>query len=138
MTALATIRVFGGYLLLLGVTGMLVPDVLLRALGMPASHDVWPRMAAMLVLNYGLLYVWIVRTRAVSILRYTIYARILVLGYLGAFVAVRLVQPIILVFGVADAAGGLWTLWALRRDECLARESGPEGTPAHLATPARP
>lgn len=119
MTPLTTIRVFGGYLLLLGVTGMLIPDALLRVLGMPASHDAWPRIASMLVLNYGLLYVWIVKTRALVILRYTVYARMLVLVYLGAFVAAGLVQPIILIFGVADAGGGLWTLWTLRRDERL-------------------
>ena len=124
MTALATIGIFGAYLLLLGITGMLVPDVLLKAIGMPASQDVWPRVAGMLVTNYGLLYVWIVQTRAMAILRYTVYARILVLFYLGAFVAAGLVQPIIVVFGAADAAGGLWTLWALRREERLA------GTPA--------
>jgi hypothetical protein len=116
VTPLTTIRVFGGYLLLLGAAGMLVPDALLRMLGMPVSHDAWPRIAAMLVLNYGLLYVWIVRTRAIAILPYTVFARILVLLYLGGFVAAGLVQPVILVFGIADAAGGLWTLWALRRD----------------------
>jgi hypothetical protein len=86
---------------------------------MPAAHDAWPRIASMLVLNYGLLYVWIVRTRAIGILRYTVFARILVLVYLTAFVAAGLVQPVILVFGLADAGGGLWTLWALRRAERL-------------------
>jgi hypothetical protein len=119
MTPLTTIRVFGGYLLLLGLAGMLIPDVLLRLLGMPASHDAWPRVAGMLVLNYGLLYVWIVKTRAINILPYTVFARILVLFYLGGFVIAGLIQPIILVFGIADAVGGLWTLWALRRDERL-------------------
>jgi hypothetical protein len=119
MTPLTTIRVFGGYLLLLGAAGMLVPDALLHLLGMPAAHDAWPRIASMLVLNYGLLYVWIVRTRAIGILRYTVFARILVLVYLTAFVAAGLVQPVILVFGLADAGGGLWTLWALRRAERL-------------------
>lgn len=117
MTALGTIRIFGAYLLLLGFTGMVAPDALLRAIGMPPSHDVWPRIAGMLVANYGLLYAWIVQTRAMVILRYTVYARILVLFYLASFVAAGLVQPIIVVFGAADAAGGLWTLWALRREE---------------------
>ena len=137
MTALTTIRVFGAYLLVLGAAGMLVPDALLHVLGMPPSHDVWPRVAAMLVLNYGLLYVWIVRTRALAIARYTVYARILVLGYLAGFVVAGLVQPIMLVFGVADAAGGLWTGWALHRDERLARGAARQGAPAHLATSAR-
>lgn len=130
MSALGTIRIFCGYLLLLGAGGMLVPNVLLRALGFPPTTEVWVRVAAMLVFNYGLLYIWIIRARAIAIIRYTIVARILVFFYLGAFALAGLAPARIMIFGVLDAAGGVWTWWALNRDARSAWSSEPARSPA--------
>jgi hypothetical protein len=136
MTARGTIKIFGAYLLLLGFSGMLIPNVLLRALGLPETTEVWVRVAAMLVANYGLLYVWIIRTRSTAIMWYTVFARILVFFYLAAFTFAGLTQPMIMIFGVLDGVGGLWTWWALHRDERAAASTAngrPHAPPAELA-----
>lgn len=117
MTAFDTMKVFGVYLVVLGATGMIAPNLVAGAIGLPSSHDVWSRVAAMLVFNLGLLYVWIIRTRATAMIRFTVVTRLLVLGFLIAFVMAGLAPINLIVFGVVDAAGGLWTEGALRRDE---------------------
>ena len=67
--------------------------------------------------NLGILYVWIIWTRSAAMIRYTVVTRILVLGFLSAFAIAGLATANIVVFGVVDALGAVWTEWALRRDE---------------------
>jgi hypothetical protein len=98
---------------------MLVPNLLLSAIGMPETHEVWGRVAAMLVFNLGILYGWIIWTRSTAMIRYTVVTRILVLCVLSAFALAGLAHANIVFFGVVDALGGLWTEWALRREARL-------------------
>jgi hypothetical protein len=45
----------------------------------------------------------------------TVYARALTLPFFILLVALRLTQPVLIVFGVIDLAGAIWTEVALRR-----------------------
>jgi len=130
MRATGTLTIFGAYLLALGFAGMLIPNVLLRALHMPETREVWVRIAGMLVSNFGVLYFWIVRTGSMEVARCTVLMRILACGYMTAFVVAGLVQPTLLIFAALDGAGGLWTEWALRRDA----RAGLSGTRDEVAT----
>jgi hypothetical protein len=121
MTAFGTLSVFCVYLFALGISGMLVPNQLLALIGMPPTDEVWGRVAAMLVFNLAILYVWIIRTRSTQMIGYTVVTRIIVFVVLTAFALAGLAPANIILFGALDAVGGLWTLWALRRDVLAGR-----------------
>jgi hypothetical protein len=75
----------------------------------------------MLVFNLAILYVWIIRTRSTQMIGYTVVTRIIVFVLLTAFALAGLAPANIILFGALDAVGGLWTLWALRRDVLAGR-----------------
>jgi hypothetical protein len=110
-----TIRIFGVYLLLLAITLLFVPNLLMQAVGAPLTTDVWVRITGMLV---GLLGFYYLRAASIGLsvfYHWSVQARLSVLGFLGAFVALGLAPPIFLVVGIIDAAGAVWTWLALRR-----------------------
>jgi hypothetical protein len=119
MTAFGTMKVFGAYLILLGVVGMLVPNLLTNVIGMPESRDVWGRVTGMLVFNLGILYGWIIWTRSTAMIRFTVVTRLFVLVCLSAFALAGLAHANIIGFGIVDALGALWTESALRREARL-------------------
>lgn len=116
MTVYGTLTVFCVYLFALGLGGMLVPDTMLRLVGMPPTQEVWGRVASLLVFNLALLYVWIIRTRSDAMIGFTVVTRQIVLVGLTLFVAAGFAPPNLIIFGVVDALGGLWTWTAWRRD----------------------
>ena len=125
MTAYGTLIVFCVYLFVIGIGGMLAPDMLADLVGMPHASDVWGRVAAMLVFNLGILYIWIIRTRSAAMISYTVFTRMVVLVVLTSFFLAKLAPVNIVIFGALDALGGLWTLWALKRDRRMGRLSVP-------------
>ncbi len=114
-TPAQTVRVFGGYLILLAATLIAVPNLLLEAFGMAPVTDVWIRVTGMLVGFLGLYYIRAAAAGLTSFFVWTVPVRISVLLFFGAFVLLHLAPPILLAFAIIDAAGGIWTWLALRR-----------------------
>lgn len=112
--AARSVLVFGCYLLVLGVGLVLAPGLLLAPFGFAPSTDVWVHVAGMLVVIIGGYYVVAARAQLQPLLRATIYARFGVLGCFVAFYALHWGPAALLLFGAVDAAGALWTAWALR------------------------
>ncbi len=121
VTVYDTLTVFSVYLFVLGIGGMLAPDLIIGAVGMVPTHEIWGRVAALLVFNLAILYVWIIRTRSAAMIGFTVVTRMIVLVVLTLFVLTGLAPTNIIAFGVVDALGGLWTLWALRLDARVGR-----------------
>jgi hypothetical protein len=55
----------------------------------------------------------------VPFFRATVGVRVFVLVSLGVLAALRVVPPILIVFGLIDAGGALWTHLALRQESAL-------------------
>ena len=111
-----SVAVFAGYLLLLGLSLVLGPNVLLQASRMAPTGEVWIRVVGMLVLLLAFYYWNAAHTELTSFFRWTVVARSSVPLFFLAFVAAGLASPMLILFGVVDLAGALWTALALRRD----------------------
>jgi hypothetical protein len=106
--------VFAFYLALLGATILLVPNVLLGLVGLPATTEVWVRVVGMLV-GILALYYWVAaRTEARGIMWASVLARFAVPACLTVFVVAGWVAWPIVCFGIVDGLAALWTWSALR------------------------
>ena len=119
-----TIKASCCYIIALGLALVLVPNLVMSAMRMPVTSDVWIRVVGVTVINIGVFFWVAAQTEAVALFRATLVIRPLVLVWFAAFVALGLVSPMLLVFGAVEAAGALWTWLALRADQR-------SGQPAH-------
>ena len=120
-----TIKASCCYIMALGLTLVLAPNLLLAVMRMPPTGEVWIRVLGMVVINLGTFFWVAARTEAVALFRATLYVRPLVLAWLAAFVLLGLAPPQLLVFGVIEAAGALWTWLALRADQRSGEPANP-------------
>jgi len=117
MSAVArTLIVFGWYLAGFGALLVFVPNLLLGIFGLPPTEEVWIRVVGVLVLVIAYFNLRLGREEFLPHARLTVHARVAVLGFLVAFVLAGLAKPILILVGVVDFAGALWTAAALRRD----------------------
>ena len=118
--AASTVRAFSVYLALLGVTLVVAPNVLLGLFGIPATSEVWIRVVGVLAFNVSVYYWYAAKSEAKPFFQATVYARAAVPFVFIVFVVLGLVSPVLILFGVVDLAGGLWTLAALRAEHRVA------------------
>ena len=105
------------YILALGLGLALVPNLVLSLLRMPPTQEVWIRVLGVVILNIGIFFWVAAHIEAITLFRASVVIRPLALLWFGAFVALGLVSPVLLVFGVIEATGALWTWLALRADQ---------------------
>lgn len=113
--AARSVVVFGWYLLGLGAVLVVAPNPLLAAFGVPATEEVWIRVLGVVVLVLGTLDVRVGREDFLPYLRARVPTRASVIVLFAAFVAAGLVKPVLVLFGLVDLAGAIWTAAALRR-----------------------
>jgi len=111
-----SIFVFGIYLVILGVLLVAMPNVLLSLVRIPPTHEVWIRLAGMLLLILAFFYIQAARNNLAIFFRWTIYTRLSALFFVLAFVLSGLIGPIIVLFWLGDLAGAMWTGLALRSE----------------------
>lgn len=108
--------VFGAYLLVLGPTLAIAPNVVTRLVGAPETHEPWLRLVGVLALNIGLFYCVAAVRELRPIIAASVPVRLGIPLWLLAFVWFAGADASVLVFGAADLAGALWTAAALRID----------------------
>jgi hypothetical protein len=111
-----TLKWFGIYLLLLGAGLALLPNLLLSLFLIPPTDEVWIRVVGVLVFNIGVYYLFAARSESRELLLASVYTRALVLLSFALFALLGLAEPVVVLFGAVDCLGGLWTLYALRRE----------------------
>jgi hypothetical protein len=111
-----SILVFGIYLLVLGVLLIAIPNPLLGLVGLPATREVWIRVAGFLVAAIGYYDVRAARADLREFFRWTVHARCAVPPLFAAFVLTGLVGPGLLAFAAVDLSAAVWTALALRAD----------------------
>jgi hypothetical protein len=109
-----SVFVFAIYLMLLGLILLVVPNLLLAIFGIPETGEVWIRVVGMLAVILGYYYTQAARNDLTVFFRATVCGRTAVLLFFIAFVVLDLAPPILVVFGVIDAAGAIWTALCLR------------------------
>jgi hypothetical protein len=111
-----TVKVFGIYVLVLGVTLIAVPNLLLAAFRMPQTSEVWIRVVGVLAFNIGIYYWYAAKSEARALFRASVYARTFVLAAFAGFAFLGLVSPLLILFGSVDFFGAVWTHLALRSE----------------------
>ena len=122
-----TIKASCCYIIALGLGLVLVPNLVLAALRMPPTSEVWIRVLGIVIVNIGIFFWVAAHIRSIALFRASVYVRPLALVWFSAFVLLGLAPPQLLVFGVIEAAGALWT-WLTMRSEQR------EGQPAYPAS----
>jgi hypothetical protein len=112
--ASTSILVYGVYLLVLGAVYMIVPNIPLALLGFATTTEPWIRVMAACVVIIGYYYIQAARNELVPFFRWTLHCRIFFPVVVVVLVVLKLAQPMLLLFGLLDLAGALWTGLALR------------------------
>jgi len=119
--AACTLKVFAAYLCVLGALLLGVPDLMLSTFGFPPSDEVWIRVLGLVVFNLGVYYAYAAISEARLFFMASVFTRLFALLVFGVLVVLGLAPPMLALFGVLDALGGLWTWRALRhRDRARA------------------
>jgi hypothetical protein len=106
--------VFAVYVALLGATLLVAPNALLALFAYPTTGEVWIRVLGMLMVLLAFYYVQAARKELTDLIRWSVYTRGSVILFLIAFVGLGFARPILILFGVVDLAGAIWTEAALR------------------------
>ena len=109
-----SVFVFGLYLAVLGVVLLVVPNFLLEAFFLPGTTEVWIRVVGMLILFLGFFYTQAARKELTDFVRWTMYPRSTVILFFAVFVLLGFAKPPLILFGVVDLLGVIWTGLALR------------------------
>jgi hypothetical protein len=109
-----SVFVFGLYLGVLGIALLVVPNVLLGMFFLPSTTEVWVRVVGMLVLFLGFYYTLAARKELTDFVRWTLYPRSTVILFFTTFVLLDYAKPPLILFGVVDVLGVIWTALALR------------------------
>lgn len=114
--AARSVFVFSIYLFVLGSILVIVPNRLLSLFGIPHTGEVWIRVVGMLVVIIGWYYLCAARHDLVPFFMCTVFGRTAVLVFFVGFVIAGFAPPILILFGVIDALGAVWTVATLRAD----------------------
>jgi hypothetical protein len=114
--AARSIQIFGVYLMMLGATLLLAPNLLLGVFGFAPTDEVWIRVVGMLAGILGVYYVRAAQAGLTAFFGWTVPVRLSVPVFFAAFVALGMAPAVLLLFAAVDAAAALWTWSALRRD----------------------
>lgn len=127
--------VFGWYLAAFGALLVFVPNPVLALFGFPPTHEPWIRVVGVLVLVIAYFDVRLGREELLPHARATVWARVGVLAFFVAFVLAGLAKPALILVGLVDFAGALWTAAALRRRAAAGNLGGGTGGPGAPPAP---
>jgi hypothetical protein len=114
--AAKSIYYFGFYLYLIGIVLIAVPNFLLSTIQVPETNEVWIRVVGVLAICLGYYYHRSGAVNDIAFCRLTIPTRIFVFLSFLTFALAEYVSPVIIVFGVVDVAGAVWTWTSLRKE----------------------
>lgn len=114
-SAAKSVYYFGFYLLILSAALTVFPNLLLSTFLLPETNEVWIRVVGVLVFNIGILYVVMAPTNHNLFLTVTVYLRASILVWFIAFVVIGWAPTMLIMFGVVDLAGALWTYLELKK-----------------------
>ena len=106
---------FGFYLLITGLTLIVAPNFLLALVQIEPTTEIWIRVLGALVINVGLLYVYMAPGNHTLFFTLTVFARYAILLWFTAFVLLGWAPAQLLIFGLTDAAGATWTFLAMKK-----------------------
>lgn len=109
-------KVFAIYLFVIGAVLVVAPNFLLSIFRMPPTSEVWIHVVGVIAFMIGV-YAWVAaKHENKPFLEASVYTRFVVFVVFTTFAVIGLASPMIVLFGVADLLGGIWTHFALKAD----------------------
>lgn len=112
--AARSVLVFGVYVLIMGLTLMIVPNALLGLFRYPTSDEVWVRVVGFLAATVGYYYIVAARSELTPFFEASVRARPFLIVCFIVFVSLGLAKPVLVLFGAIDLLGAIWTWLMLR------------------------
>lgn len=116
-----TIKAFGIYVVATGVGLTLAPNLVLAPLGVPEAREVWLRMLGALAIVVGYYYIACAAGNARAFFAASVKGRLLFFALGVALILLANAPWQILLFGLVDVAGAVWTHLALKAEDAPAR-----------------
>ncbi len=109
-------KVFAIYLFVVGAVLVVAPNFLLSIFRISPTSEVWIHVVGVTVFMIGV-YAWVAaKHENKPFLEASVYTRFVVFVAFTTFAVIGLASPMIVLFGVADLLGGIWTHFALKAD----------------------
>jgi hypothetical membrane protein len=109
-------KVFAIYLFVVGAVLVVAPNFLLSIFRIPSTSEVWIHVVGVIAFMIGV-YAWVAaKHESKPFLEASVYTRFVVFVAFTTFAVIGLASPMIVLFGVADLLGGIWTYFALKAD----------------------
>jgi len=110
-----SVTVYAIYVLALGTTLMLIPNVPLPIFGLPQATEVWIRVAGMTVIFLSIFYFIAARNEVRELFVASVAIRFAVPVIFGAFVVAGFAPWNLILLTPLDVIFAIWTLAELRR-----------------------
>lgn len=121
--AALSLRLFALYLGTNGLILLLIPNLLLTLLGLAPTEEPWIRVLGIIVFNLGLYYY--AGADGAAFQRITVVTRVIVLIGFAGLVLTGLAPGQLVLFGLVDFTGAVWTALAMRRDRAVSQNASP-------------
>lgn len=112
--AAQSILVFGIYVVGMGVVLMARPSIAVAPLGLPAPEGPWVRVLGLVAFVLGYYYLQAARQNVTPFFRWTLWGRSMVFTGFVLLAVVDLIPAPLIVYGVIDGIGAVWTGLTLR------------------------
>ena len=106
--------VWGVYLIVAGLGLLLMPNFVLPLLGFATTAEGWVRVLGLLASILGMYYFFAARWNIVPFFQLTVAGRFAFMAGCIGLVISGLMSPSLLIFGVLDTIGAIWTWLSLR------------------------
>jgi hypothetical protein len=106
----------GVFLIFTGIGFFIAPNMVLPLFGLPETNEVWIRIMGMLVLFLGYYYFTSARKELKEFFKITVSVRLIAFFCFLILVLTKIAYPILIIFGIIDLAGAIWTILALRKE----------------------
>ena len=108
-----SVFIFGIYLIVVAAGFLFVPNTVLPILKLAKTQEQWIRVMAVVVGAVACYYIVAAMHNLTPIIWATVYIRFGVFVAFTGLVLVKKAKPPLIIFGVIDSAGAVWTLLAL-------------------------
>lgn len=112
--AARTVYYFGWYLVALGAGILITPNTVLALFQVPPTTEAWIRVLGVATVVVGYFYLQAARLDLTAFFRLTLRSRPFAFLTFTTLVALGLAPAPLLLFGVIELAGAVWTGRALR------------------------
>ncbi len=112
-TSAISILVFGIYIIVVGTGFLFIPNTVLPLFKFPKTNEPWIRIMGLIVAILGFYYIVAAQNELTPFFWATVIGRFAILIGFILLVVTKKAQPMLIGFGVVEAAGGLWTLLTL-------------------------